>query len=109
MRKELFEDLIESVKEGGAILRGEKKPSREFHFPPTERHEPERRFAICVQTDDPELLQPRKVYQVDVYENDLIGVIDEEGESAIYPADHFVLIDLPPNVKEALQTYGLVT
>lgn len=109
MEKELFDELIESIKEVGAIQRGEKKPSREFHFPSTERRELERRFAICVQTDDPELLQPRKVYEIDIYQNDLVRVIDEAGEAAIYPADHFVLIDLPPNVKEALQTYGLVT
>ena len=30
MRKELFEDLFESVKEGVSILKGEKKPSRTF-------------------------------------------------------------------------------
>lgn len=34
MKKELFDDLLESIKEGGAILRGEKKPRREFHFKP---------------------------------------------------------------------------
>jgi len=32
MRKELFEELLESVKQGGAILRGEKRPSRTFKF-----------------------------------------------------------------------------
>lgn len=30
MKKELFNELMESVREGGAILRGEKKPSRAF-------------------------------------------------------------------------------
>jgi putative transcriptional regulator len=30
MKKKLFDELLESVREGGAILRGEKKPSREF-------------------------------------------------------------------------------
>jgi putative transcriptional regulator len=30
MEKKLFEELIESIKEGGAILRGEKQPSRSF-------------------------------------------------------------------------------
>jgi len=32
MKEELFEDLLESIQQGGAILRGEKKPSREFNF-----------------------------------------------------------------------------
>jgi putative transcriptional regulator len=32
MRDELFEELLESIKQGGAILRGEMKPSRVFEF-----------------------------------------------------------------------------
>ena len=32
MKKELFDELLESVREGGAILRGEREPSRVFHF-----------------------------------------------------------------------------
>lgn len=30
MKEELFSELLESVREGGAILRGEKEPSRSF-------------------------------------------------------------------------------
>jgi putative transcriptional regulator len=36
MKKELFDELLESVREGGAILRGEKEPSRTFHFEDTD-------------------------------------------------------------------------
>ena len=32
MKKELFEELLESVRQGGAILRGARKPSRVFEF-----------------------------------------------------------------------------
>jgi len=32
MRDELFEELTESIKQGGKILRGKKKPKREFNF-----------------------------------------------------------------------------
>jgi len=32
MKQELFEELIESVREGGAILRGQKKPTRSFEI-----------------------------------------------------------------------------
>ena len=32
MKKELFEELSESVRQGGAIMRGELKPSRLFEF-----------------------------------------------------------------------------
>lgn len=34
MKKELFDELLKSVKQGGAILRREKKPGREFSFEP---------------------------------------------------------------------------
>jgi putative transcriptional regulator len=36
MKKELFEELFESVKQGGAILRSKTKPSRSFEFPKSE-------------------------------------------------------------------------
>ena len=32
MNEELFAELLESVREGGAILRGEKAPSRKFEI-----------------------------------------------------------------------------
>jgi len=32
MNENLFQELLKSVKEGGAILRGEKTPSRKFTF-----------------------------------------------------------------------------
>lgn len=32
MKKDLFEELIKSVRQGGAILRRERKASRRFHF-----------------------------------------------------------------------------
>jgi putative transcriptional regulator len=32
MKKELFDELLESVAEGGEILRGERSPARVFHF-----------------------------------------------------------------------------
>jgi len=36
MKKELFEELLESVKQGGSIMRGVMKPSRAFEFPESE-------------------------------------------------------------------------
>jgi putative transcriptional regulator len=32
MRDELFEELKESIKQGGKILKGKRKPGREFNF-----------------------------------------------------------------------------
>lgn len=36
MKKELFEELLESIKQGGAIIKGQMKPSRTFEFPESE-------------------------------------------------------------------------
>jgi putative transcriptional regulator len=33
MKKELFEELLESVKQGGTIMKGSRKASRVFEFP----------------------------------------------------------------------------
>jgi len=35
MKSKMFEELLESVREGGAILRGQKKPSRRFEVGPS--------------------------------------------------------------------------
>jgi putative transcriptional regulator len=35
MKPKMFEELVESVREGGAILRGRKKPSRRFEVGPS--------------------------------------------------------------------------
>jgi putative transcriptional regulator len=32
MKEELFQELLQSIREGGAILRGEQMPSRSFSF-----------------------------------------------------------------------------
>jgi putative transcriptional regulator len=36
MKEELFDELLESVREGGMILRGEKSPSRTFDIEKTD-------------------------------------------------------------------------
>jgi putative transcriptional regulator len=35
MKPKMFDELLESVREGGAILRGQKKPSRRFEGGPS--------------------------------------------------------------------------
>jgi hypothetical protein len=46
------------------------------------RSKPKRRFAICIRTDDPDLLTPRRIYEVLPDENaaksQYIRVIDNE-------------------------------
>lgn len=36
MKNELFQELLESMKQGAAIMKGEAQPSRSFEFPETE-------------------------------------------------------------------------
>jgi putative transcriptional regulator len=36
MKNELFEELLESLKQGGAIMKGSRKASRVFEFPESE-------------------------------------------------------------------------
>lgn len=62
------------------------------------------RFAVCVNTDDPDLLTPRMVYQVlpdyNAAKSDYLRVIDNEGESYLYPATYFVLVDFPQPIQK---------
>jgi hypothetical protein len=64
------------------------------------------KFAICIQSDDPDLLTPRMVYQVlpdeSAEKSGLIRAIDNEGEDYLYPADYFIIIDLPQLAEAAL-------
>ena len=64
------------------------------------------RFAVCVETDDPDLLTPRMIYQVlpdeSAARSDYVRVIDNEGEDYLYPAKYFVIVDLPREVERAL-------
>ncbi len=72
----------------------------------SKRQTPLPRFAICINTDDPDLVTPRMLYQVlpdeSAAKSDYIRVIDNEGEDYLYPASYFVLVDLPQAAKRAL-------
>ena len=65
----------------------------------TKRKNPTPRFAVCVSTDDPDLLTPRMIYQVlpddSAARSDYVRVIDNEGEDYLYPAKYFVFVELP--------------
>lgn len=65
-----------------------------------------RRFAICIRTDDPDLLTPRRIYEVlpdeSAAKSQYIRVMDNEGEDYLYPADYFLFAEFPPAIEEAL-------
>ncbi len=46
MKKDLFDELLESVREGGAILRGERKPSRAYRFEEPDVKEVRQRYGL---------------------------------------------------------------
>ncbi|MBI3245010.1 MAG: hypothetical protein HYZ50_00710 [Deltaproteobacteria bacterium] len=65
-----------------------------------------RQFAICIRTDDPDLLTSRRIYEVlpdeSAAKSQYLRVIDNEEEDYLYPASYFVLIDFPPAVEQVL-------
>jgi hypothetical protein len=104
MSEKVLKELIESVREAGQIMRGERAPSRVFERPtPRRRKKTQPRFAVCVQTDDPELLVPRKIYEITPLASGRVAVVDECGETAIYPDDHFIVLELPSKVEKLLE------
>ncbi len=64
------------------------------------------KFGICIDTDDPDLLTPRMVYQIlpddNAAKSYYLRVIDNEGEDYLYPAKYFVLVDFPQAVRQIL-------
>ena len=63
-------------------------------------------FAICIHSDDPDLLTPRMIYEIildeEAAKSNYVRVIDNEGEDYLYPADFFLYMDFPLEVKETL-------
>ena len=46
MKKKLFDELLESVKQGGAIMKGSMKPSRIFEFPESEVRKVREKYGL---------------------------------------------------------------
>ena len=63
----------------------------------------EKGIAVCIRTDNYELLLPRKIYDATFIGDDLIRVTDETGEEAIYSSKLFLRIYLPAEVEAALE------
>ncbi|MBA3806503.1 MAG: hypothetical protein H0X14_12425 [Acidobacteria bacterium] len=64
------------------------------------------KFAVCINSDDPDLLTPRMIYRVlpdeSAARSNHVRVIDNEGEDYLYPAKYFVLVDLPREAERAI-------
>ncbi len=64
-------------------------------------------FAVCVNNSEyPASLELHKIYQVlsdeDAGMDGDMRVIDESGEDYLYPAEWFVLVELPEVVEQSL-------
>ena len=70
------------------------------------RRSPAAKFAVCIQSDDADLLTPRMIYRVlpddSAAKSNYVRVIDNEGEHYLYPAGYFMFLDLPREVERAL-------
>jgi hypothetical protein len=70
------------------------------------RQKPVSHFAICINTDDPDLLTPRMIYEIlpdeSAAKSNYVRVIDNEGEDYLYPADYFVFVDFPQAIQRTL-------
>ncbi len=64
-------------------------------------------FVLCVRNEGyPASLERRKLYPMvrdaSAAKHSLMRVIDESGEDYLYPANYFITLRLPANVKLAL-------
>jgi hypothetical protein len=70
------------------------------------REKPAPKFAVCIQSDDADLLTPRMIYQVlpdeSAAKSKYVRVVDNEGEDYLYPAEYFMFLDLPLKIERAL-------
>ena len=71
---------------------------------------PNSRFALCVENNDCDDLEKRKIYVVvpddDAEKEGYFRVVDDSGEDYLYPASYFILVELPVEVQEALRMAG---
>jgi hypothetical protein len=65
------------------------------------------RYAICVENSEyPASLELHKLYRVlpdeDAEQDGDLRIIDESGEDYLYPAEYFVLVDVPRDTARVL-------
>ena len=69
---------------------------------------PIQQFLLCVNNEAyPAALEVRKVYRAlpdpTASSKGFVRVVDESGEDYLYPADNFVVVDLPQAALDALR------
>ncbi len=105
MNEKNFNELLKSVKEVGLMETGEIVPSREFVV---ERNLSAnssnlKTFAICLSSDDEELI-PLKIYHVVIHsQHQTCTVKDESNETLVCPIEWFLPVEFPKNVERLLE------
>ena len=70
------------------------------------RKELNTQLAVCLNTDDADLLTPCRIYKVipdeSAAKSSYVRVIDNEGEDYLYPADYFVFVSFAPEIEHAI-------
>ena len=102
MKNDRFEELKASLIEAGKIMRGEGTPSREFTIDramPTQP--PVEMWAVCLESGDPEVLVPRKLYLVKFGQSGVL-VRDENGENVFCDKEDFLPLSFTHEVEELL-------
>jgi len=66
---------------------------------------------VCIRNDGYEApLERRKIYHTitdaDATDHKHLRVIDESGEDSLYPAEYFMLIELPASIQQAMSKSG---
>ena len=66
----------------------------------------EQRYVVCVQNEECEDLEVRKVYQIlpdnRASRDGYVRVVDESGEDYLYPEAYFVPVRLPQRAQHAV-------
>lgn len=102
MNTERFEQLRSSVIEAGLIMSGDRKPSRDFvHEIVTKPLPSQEIWAVCLESEEPQLLVPRKLYLVKYGETG-VWVRDEKGETVVCDKEDFLPLAFAPEVVELL-------
>ena len=102
MKREDLDGLKESIREAGQIRRGQRPAARETMVKAPPVAAVTQFWAVCVVTDDPALLIPRKLYLVRPV-GPRVSVIDEAGEPTACPRDWFLPVSLSIEAAELVK------
>lgn len=73
------------------------------------KHPAESRFALCIENNDCEDLEKRKIYQIlpdeEAAQEGYLRVVDESREDYLYPESYFILVNLTRKARAALTEF----